>query len=53
MRSQKTSKNQNNPLKIKMLSFVAGDIEISNHSIDNLFELEVFIKTYSALLIDS
>jgi hypothetical protein len=30
---------------------VAGEIEISNHSIDNLFELEAFIKTHSTLLI--
>nr|WP_027395178.1 hypothetical protein [Aquimarina latercula] len=45
--------------KAKILNFnilallVAGEIEISNHSINNLFELEAFIKTHSILLIAS
>ncbi len=32
------------------LSLVAGKIEISNHSIENLFELEAFIKTHRSSL---
>ncbi len=50
---KQSSLNQNNLLKIKRLSLVAGEIEIPNHSIDYLFELEAFIKTHSRLLICS
>jgi hypothetical protein len=36
-----------------LIFIVAGEIEISNHSIENLFELEAFIKTHAILLIAS
>ena len=40
-------------LFLKLFYLVVEKIEISNQSIDNLLELEVFIKTHSALLIVS
>lgn len=41
----KTIFQYHDPKKYK--AKIAGKIEISNHSIDNLFELEAFIKTHS------
>ncbi len=41
---EKKLQKQNNHLILRWL-LVAGEIEISNHSIDHLIELEAFIKT--------